>query len=282
MAIADTMSPAPPTAANRRSGPWLLEKLRMWTVWVGSHLPRLTSGAPEISLEWSSSTMIDVRVAQQLGERLGPNGRDRDTGRVVRTWLHEERRVAAVRNASRRPSTGEALGVDVDRDHLAPELLEQVEHRRERGVLDDDPVAEAEHVLGDAIERVHRPVDDGHRLRSERPQLGEHGFELRQHRMVEVARRQRLAAHAGDDRPEVGQQRRVGGARRQIELEVPGALRDPSIATRLPGTLRSSDEGAVASPGLDRTDVGETAPGVAHGRRRDAEPAGEVADRRQT
>ena len=43
-----------------------------------------------------------------------------------------------------------------------------------------------------------------------------------------------------------------------------------------------TDERAVASPRLDRPDIRETAPGVADGRRRDAEQAGEVANRRQT
>ncbi len=236
LAIAETMSPAPPTAASRRSGPWLLEKLRMWTVWSGSHRPRLTSGAPEISFEWSSSTTI---TSVPTSTSASAAARVADTATPVGLWARGCRKSRTWSQAQRIAQTfdGQAVGVDVDRDHLAPELLEQVEHRRERGVLDDDSVAEAEHVLGDAIEGVHRPVDDGHRLRLERPQLGEHGFELGQHRMVEVARRQRLPTHAGDDRSEVGQQGRVGRARRQVELEVTGTLRDASIAARLAGPL---------------------------------------------
>jgi hypothetical protein len=50
------------------------------------------------------------------------------------------------------PSASTSIAID-----FAPELLEQVEHRRRSvGMLDDDAVAQPEHVLGDAIERVHR------------------------------------------------------------------------------------------------------------------------------
>ena len=52
------ISVLPPTAAIRRSGPWDLEKLRMWMTWSGSHAPRLTSLVAAISPEWSSSMMM--------------------------------------------------------------------------------------------------------------------------------------------------------------------------------------------------------------------------------
>ena len=63
----------------------------------------------------------------------------------------------------------DALVVDVDPHHVAAQALEQVEHRRESRVLDDDAVAEVQHHAGDPIEGVERPVDDRDRLRRERP-----------------------------------------------------------------------------------------------------------------
>ena len=63
----------------------------------------------------------------------------------------------------------DALVVDVDPHHVAAQALEQVEHRRESRVLDDDAVAEVQHHAGDSIEGVEGPVDDRDRLRRERP-----------------------------------------------------------------------------------------------------------------
>ena len=143
-----TTSPAPPTAARRRSGPWLFEKLRMCTVRSGSQVPTL--------------------VERRRGDLVG-----------VIVLDHQRRRSAAARRRSpwpgaatspRRPGSGRAVGgsppagcppathgaelvdvealvVDVDADDVARQSLEEVEHRRKPGVLDDHPVAEAQ---GDA------------------------------------------------------------------------------------------------------------------------------------
>ena len=134
---------------------------------------------------------------EELGQRGRPRRGQRDAGRVVRARLQERAPAAHGAIASRSPSTASPSSSTSTPIDLAAELLEQVEHRRERRVLDDDPVAEAQHDLGDAVERVHRPVDDGHRLGRERPRSAQHRLELGQHRMVEVARRQRLAARRG-------------------------------------------------------------------------------------
>ena len=125
-----------------------------------------------------------------------------------------------------------ALVVDVDADRDRAELFEQVEHRRERGVFDDDPIAEAHDHPGDPVERVHRTVDHGELLGPERPSGAQPLVEGGQHGLVEVAGGEGLAADPGDHRAEVGQQRRVGGAGGQVEREVAGPLGDPSVAAR--------------------------------------------------
>ena len=71
-----------------------------------------------------------------------------------------------------------ALVVEVDTDDVGAELVEQVEQGRERRVLDDHSIAESHDDLGDAVERVHRAVDDGQRLGRERPAVVQARFEL--------------------------------------------------------------------------------------------------------
>jgi len=71
-------------------------------------------------------------------------------------------------------------------------------------VLDDYAVAQPYDDLGHSVERVHRPVDDGQGLRRERPAIAQSGLEIGHDGVVEVARRQRLLADAGDDGSDVG------------------------------------------------------------------------------
>jgi hypothetical protein len=97
-----------------------------------------------------------------------------------------------------------AVLVDIDADDLRAELFEKVEQRWKRRVLDDDSVAEVDDDLGDAIERVHRPVDDREVFGRERPVGAQDRVQFGQHRLVEVAARQRLAADLGDHLAEVG------------------------------------------------------------------------------
>ena len=134
--------------------------------------------------------------------------------------------------------------------------------------------------LGHAVEGVEGTVDDGDRLGRERPRRPQLVLERREHRVVEVARRQRLPADLGDDRGEVREQVGVGRPRRQVEGEVSRSLADLAVAARPARPGRMAHERAVAAAGLDRPDVGEAAPGLRDGRRRDAEAAGQLADGR--
>ena len=79
------------------------------------------------------------------------------------------------------------LVVEVDADDLGAQFVEQVEQRRERRVFDEHSIAEPHDDLGDSIECVHRPVDHGQGLGTERPSGVQAGLELGQHRVVEVA-----------------------------------------------------------------------------------------------
>ena len=124
-----------------------------------------------MSPEWSSSITIGVGAGELVGERLASAGRGRDTrvGLCARGCRNTADRLVAQRVDEL--GDDRALVVDVDADDVGAELVEQVEQRRERRVLDDHPVAEAHDDLGDAVERVHRPVDHGERLGRERPAI---------------------------------------------------------------------------------------------------------------
>ena len=225
----------------------------------------------------------DDRLAagELVGERLRPPRRQARARRVLGAGLQHDRPHVTGRERGAQSGHRRAVVVDVDTDHVAAELVEEVEHRREAGVLDDDPVTEAQHDLGDAVDGVHRTVDDGHRLGRERPRAAQLVLEGREDRVVEVARRQRLLADPRHDGTEVGQQRRVRRAGRQVELEVPGAFGDPPVAARSTGTRRWPDVRAVAAARLDRAHGGQRVPGLADRRRRHAELRRQLAHRRQ-
>ena len=146
---------------------------------LGSHSPRLSSGADADVAPWSSSMTTRSSRARTAASSFARRGR-RDAGRVVRRGWRNTATGACHRR--RRPAGRHALVVEVDADHFGAEQIEQVEQRRKRRVLDHDTVAEAHHHLGDAIERVHRAVDDGQLLRLERPpsrnavERGQHGW----------------------------------------------------------------------------------------------------------
>ena len=163
----------------------------MCTVRSGRWAPtELTAGSAAMSPPWSSSITIASLGAARRRAPPPATADVIDAGRVVGARLQEHRdRIERERGAQ--ALDRHALVVDVDADHLGAELLEQVEQRREGRVLDDHAVAEADDDLGDSVERVHRAVDHGELLRGERPALAQHLLERGQHRVVEVAARQR-------------------------------------------------------------------------------------------
>ena len=52
------------------------------------------------------------------------------------------------------------MGVHGDGHHLGPDRVEEVEHRREGGLLDEHDVTQSHGQRGEAVERVHGAVDD--------------------------------------------------------------------------------------------------------------------------
>ena len=122
-------SPAPPTAASRRSGPWLLEKLRMCTVRSGRYVPRLTSRerrdvAGVVVLDRPRPSVGRSRPASSAGPAgrhadarsgSGPGAAGEGDGPAVERRLQRARarcpgRRAAGRSARRRPARAGRAG----------------------------------------------------------------------------------------------------------------------------------------------------------------------------
>ena len=172
-----------------------------------------------------------------------------------------------------------ALGVVGHRERRDPGHLQEVEQRREAGLLDRDPVAVAQ-VRGDELAvRVHRSVDDGQLLDRERPRLHQERPERGDDRVLEVGVRLLVAGHAAYGGVEVGEQVRVGQARGQVDPEALVGVERPPVAARTDHGL--ADPGAAATVGLDQPGPRQLRPGRADRGRRDAEVAGRLPDRRQ-
>ena len=254
----------------------------MCTVRSGSHVPMLVSGGRG---DLVGVVVLDDqhrRAPHDIGERPGPPGRHRHAGGILSPRLEDQRGGRIGVEHGVQLGNVDALVVDVDAHDVAAQALEEIEHRREARMLDHDAVAEVQHDAGHAVESVQRPVDDRDRLGRKRPRRSQLVLQGWQHGVVEVARRQRLAADFGDDRREVRQQVRVRRPGGQVEGEVARTLADLAISARTAGAGRMAHERPVATASLDRSDVGEAPPGLRDGCRRDAQPAREFADRRQT
>ena len=221
------------------------------------------------------------RAGEHPGDRCRPFRRHRRAGRVLRSRLEEQRRRGPRLQGRPQPVDGQPIVVDVDADHIATHLLEQIEEWRKAGVLDDDVVTEAQHDLCHAVEGVHRAVDDRHRFGRERPGRDQLVLQRRQHGVIEVAGRQRLLADAGDDRAEVREEGRIGRTGGEVESEVPRSLGDPAVSAGASRSGRRPHVRAVATSGLDGTDVGEAPPRLADGGRRHPEPPRQFAHRGQ-
>ena len=220
----------PPTAAMRRSGPCDLEYERTWTTRSGSRAPRLTSRADAISPEWSSST-----TSASCRRRTAASSRARvdvmlDAGRVVRARLQDDDAGAALERPVELVGP-HALAVERDRHALEAQLVQQVEQRREAGVLDGHPRAVARDALEDAADRVEGAVDDRDPLGGERPRLA-----------------QQLLERGDDGRGEVGAG--VGGGALQRD---PGERRaDQRAGARGPGCRSRGRAGPGAPPARSR------------------------------
>ena len=224
----------------------------------------------------------DPLVPAQDGRQRGAAAPgERHARRVVGAGLqHHGAHAAGVQRVAE-PRRLQPLVVHVHPDDLGPQQVQQVEEGREARMLHHDAVAEADHRAGDAVQRVHGPVDDGDGLRRERPVGAQPLLQRRQHRVVEVVVRQRAAPHGRQQRAEVRQQCRIGGAGAEVEGEVAGAFGDPAVAAGgdRPGGL--ADERALPPAGVDRAHGRQRLPRLADGGGGDAQPAGQVAHRGQ-
>ena len=127
-----------------------------------------------------------LRLGEFRSQCLHPPARRGDPGGIVGTWVQERRHRLLTQRlddlGDNRPPV-----VEVDPDDLGAQFVEQVEQRREGRVFDQHSVAEPHDDLGNAIECIHRPVDHGQGLGTERPSGVQAGLEFGQHRVVEVA-----------------------------------------------------------------------------------------------
>ena len=246
-----------------------------------AHRPRLSSGADEMSLAWSSSMTIVSRSRRARRPAPPPGVRvsAEPAGFWARGWRNTARAPAA--KAAPRPS-----GVRPSSSTSTPTTSQPSWSRRSssggkpgcstttRSPMRSTTWATRSRASIAPSTTVIASGGNGHEATSSL-------LQRREHRVVEVARRQRLLADPRHDRPEVGQQRRVRRAGREVELEVPRTLGDPPVAAWPARARRFAHVGAVAPAGLDGTDVGEAAPRLADRGRRDPEPARQLADGRQ-
>lgn len=222
----------------------------------------------------------DASGGQEPGQLGGPGRARRDAAGVVGPGLDEERD----RLQLQPPGDGRrhgALVVEADRDHVGAEVAEQVEQRRERRVLDHDPVTEAHDLGRQPVEGVEAAVDHGDPGRLERPALAQGVVEPRVDGVVEVVGGEVAGRGTGSGVAEIGQERRVGDAGREVEGVDPRPAGDPPVALGPVGRGLRADERAGPAPRLDGAGAGQGLPRLPHRRRADAQPGGHRAHGRQ-
>ena len=200
-----------------------------------------------MSLAWSSSTTTAPGRGQHRRQRLGPRRGQGGAGRVLRPGLQDDgpHRLAG----DRRRQLLDDGPVVVDVDAGRPRSRAARAGRAAAGTTGARPRRDRR---GGA--RRWRPgrARPSPRRRRSAPRAGTATTPRApprasgQHGVVEVARRQRLLAHPGDRRAQVGQQRGVGRAGRQVEGEVAGPLGDPAVAPGAAGAGRRAHERAAA------------------------------------
>ncbi len=217
---------------------------------------------------------------EQLREGSRPSSADAHAERVVGPGLHVHRH--------RPPGEGglqgaghHALVVHRHRHHLGADGVQQVEHRGEGGFLDQHDVAEPHGERGQAIERVHGPVDHAEVAGGERPAVPEPLGQVGEDGVDEVALGQGAAGDPGERRSEIGQEVRVGGAQGEVEGERTGTGVHAAVALRAAAPGLRTDVGAVAAPGLQDAGAAQGLPGLVHRGGADAEGLGQRPHGRQ-
>ena len=196
-------------------------------------------GVPATGPRWSSST-TSTSSASTARSSFGARGVERRAARVVPARReHDGPRAGRGQRVGDHPAL-----VDGDRHEPQAERAREVEHAGPAGILDRDRVAGGEVRRENALDPVERAVDGadprgGHAVGRER--RDRHLRELGQHRLgaVQPLRGVDLAQSGG----EVGQQRRIGAAGREVaragrhlgDVErptAPAAARPPAAAAR--------------------------------------------------
>nr|WP_035921067.1 hypothetical protein [Frankia sp. QA3] len=107
-------------------------------------------------------------AGEQLGEFAGAALGHAHLGRVLRPRLQVQRDRAGGQRLAQRVGA-HPVGVRGQRDDLRADQFQQVEQRREAGILHQHPAAVADRRAGDPVEGIHGPVDHRDRLGGERP-----------------------------------------------------------------------------------------------------------------
>ncbi len=235
--------------------------------------------------EWSSSTTHGTASRRRPSTFASASARVRVMETPVGLWARGWRTTATGRdsNASFNESGRMPSASSADRDDLGPQRLDEVEERREAGVLEHHPVAVADDLLEHPPDAVDRAVDDGQRLDGVGPGGDEVLAEVGQDRLVVVGQRARPGRDAGQRRPQRREQLGVGHAAGEIEADTVdrgGLGPDQALhAGRQPGGRGVADEGAGPAAGVDEAGTAQRLPGGGDRGGGDAELGGDVADR---
>jgi hypothetical protein len=99
-----------------------------------------------------------------------------------------------------------------------------------------------------------------------------------QDRIVQIAAGDASGGELTQGRSEVWQQRRVRGARGQVQREVQLSLESPAVSARS-RVLQAGDGGATSTVGANRSGAGKQCPASTHRRGGQTKPGGHGPDR---
>ena len=132
----------------------------------------------------------NLGFSQQPGDRTSTTECHRDSGRVLCPRL-DDHCYDTLCEGSSQLVYAEAFVVHWNADDLDADGVEKVHHRRKGRCLKGNSIADAERRLAQEIEGIHGAIGDGKTWGLIRPFLKQPGTQLRQHGIVEVARRRR-------------------------------------------------------------------------------------------
>ena len=223
-----------------------------------------------------------VVPADDGGELAGAGGGHAHAGRVVGARLQDDDACSGVERTLERVGP-HAVAVERDGDAFEAELVQQVEQRREAGVLHGDPGAVAGDAFQGAADGVEGAVHDGEPLRRERPRVPQQRLQGGHDGGRDVRAGVGggpLGGDPGQGGADQGQQVGVRGSGRQVQAGGRPAGEVP-VAGRQPAGRRRQHHGPGPAARDDDAHGRERLPGAADGRGADAEVGGEGADGRE-